>query len=199
MQTNKDLGNQIKNIFEGAEKSPDNSLWEKVNETLDKKADKRKRFLYFKLLAGIFLLGVLALLLLPEKNIFKTDDENLNHIENLKSEEGKNDSRQNLTNKDVLTNLEVNNLIKNYKDSLNNLKVVNIVTVAESATYNLDKNNSQTVSIKKKKPNSLDDFNVKSTYYYYNSETNKHLQTHDKAVIDSLVKDSAKLKDSIFM
>jgi hypothetical protein len=92
MASKEDIGKLIKKQFEGVEKSPANSLWEKIDGTLQKRKRNKRNFLLFFLLA--FIIGVSSFWFLDNFSLQTNSDGTFNTVEKstLENEIDKNNS-----------------------------------------------------------------------------------------------------------
>ncbi len=196
MENNKDIANQVKNVLEDGIKSPENSLWDKVNKTLDEKASRRKRIFYWRMAIGIFIPLLLLFIYLQVDGKQNAETQNINS-QTISSEVNTDSTElnKNISHSDSLLNVDQNSVQKSTTEIEE--KNHNSILV-EKKKHNEKSSKYNSKNSKNSEHDSMEGFKVKSTYYYFNSETNKHLQTNDKTVIDSLIKSSKEeVKDSI--
>ena len=197
MGNKKDIGKLFETKLNAGNKIPKDSLWEKINTSLDDEKRKRRRMLlYWWLGGGISVL--LGLFLLFGAGNFLNSNSQI-PLENKSSE-------QNSLSNSEKENSEVTITISK-KDSLQfnsngEEKLSKIENTNESETLNDSENLSKTTSKKKiqkgsSKGKSIDEtYTVSKKYYYYNSKDGKQIVTTNKNEIDSLISQQYKSLDS---
>ncbi|MDN3724516.1 outer membrane beta-barrel protein [Aequorivita sp. SDUM287046] len=83
MENKKDIGDFLKSKLDQGQRIPDESVWEKINTTLDRKSKRRKRA-FWLLLPTLTVFGILSLIMFQ-----KTDKSILNKDEKISVEEVK--------------------------------------------------------------------------------------------------------------
>lgn len=196
MGQKKDIGTLFKNKLNDAKITPKNSLWDKINTSLDEEKRKRKRILFYWWLgSGISVL--LGLFLLFGTGIFLNQNSQI-PLENNPLEQ-----------KPLLTSDKEHNdeTIKILKDSLkfknnDDEKLSKIDTENKHETLNDTESPSKKVSEKNiqkssSKRKSIDEiYTISEKYYYYNSKDGKQIITNNKNEIDSLISKQYKFLDS---
>ncbi len=195
MENRNNVEDSIKNALKNGAKSPSHSLWDKVNSTLDKEAKKRKKLFYFRLALGLFIPLLLVFIFIQLDG--KQESETINNGKETITSEVKNEnnaSKNYFSNSDSLQqknkNLESNAATEIDEDEKSSI-------IAESRSEKIETSKVISKKTQKSKHDSMEDYKIKSTYYYYNSDNNKHIKTHDKTVIDSLVRASKSVQDSL--
>ncbi len=196
MGNKKDIGKLFETKLSAGNKIPKESLWEKINTSLDEEKRKRKRLLiYWWLGGGISVL--LGLVLLFGAGNFLNQNSQI-PLENNSSEQNS-FSNFETENTDTIVNIskEDSFLIKNNGEE----KLPKIEDLNESVLNNSEE--PIKMSSKKKiqkgssKGKSIDEiYTVSEKYYYYNSKDGKQIITNKKQEIDSLVSQHYKSLDS---
>lgn len=107
MENKKDIGAFLKSKLDETTKAPNESLWEKINASLDRKEKRRKR-VFLLLFPTIAVLGILAFVIFQD-----TDKPFLNEKEKFSVEEIKGDLEENILNE------------KSTKESASEVKIEN--------------------------------------------------------------------------
>ena len=196
MKHNEDIGSVVEKKLKAAQKSPTNQLWERIDATLEKESKKRRRFVWF--FYGIS--GIVAVLLLfygikYGGNVTRDTVDKSKIISERDSEgtpEAVNDSSE------IITSTSTDNLNPNTEETSEASIDAKIPVDNEKTTKDVTKNslNNKKPKTSKKTTNIEESYEVKTTYYYYNSELDKQVQTHDKNIIDSLMQVTTNRLDS---
>lgn len=197
MGERKDIGQFFKDRLKEGKKSPKEDLWDKVNQSLDELAERKKSkrpywlaFIGIPILLGLFLYF----------NFFKEEERNLQTPETNRLTESPISPSKQILNEQ--------NDQASFSDSLENSeklkeKIINFQTNTEHPSENSTPNSSEIVSKNNtekpsKKSADIDEtFTVTKKYYYYNSENDEKWITTDKHKIDSLLSQEKKNLDSI--
>ncbi|MCG2418222.1 hypothetical protein K8089_04240 [Aequorivita sp. F47161] len=198
MAKKNDIGTLFENKLKEGEKAPNNTLWAKINTSLEKKERKRKKlFLYW--LTGGAIVGLIGLWM-----IFSTS---------FNATKSKIDSISNTVIKDTLNNIEVEN------DKTSDLNILNdslsskensAKKVLEITDLKLDSIHKTKTTLDKTSKNNLinplseknrieETFKVSEKYYYYNSRDGKQIVIENKNEIDSIISKSKIAADSIIV
>jgi hypothetical protein len=169
MEEQKDIGKLFKQHFNEAEVSAPEKSWEQINEALDKKERRRKRFfwLWFTVIGLVGLSGIYFGL------IQNNDNESTDHNTEITTEIDDSESIK----QEIIVKEEKENVGKSGIDSLD----------AISAK---DKDQQEPVAGKSEKNSDafIDSFTeVKTTYYYFRSSDEQKIITNDKNRVDSLI------------
>ena len=197
MGNKKDIGKLFETKLNAGNKIPKDSLWEKINLSLDEEKRKRKRILFYwwlgggiSVLFGLYLLFGGGNFLNPNTQIpLEQDSSEQNSFSN--SEKENLETTFNILEEDSLK-------FKN-KGEENLSKIEN---TNESGIVNNSEKTSKTTSEKKiqkgsQKRKSIDEtYTVSEKYYYYNSKDGMQIITTNKNEIDSLVSKQYKSLDS---
>lgn len=188
MKQEKDIGQFFKNKLNKGEKTASESLWEKINTSLNQEQRKRKKILFYWLIGGgsIVLLG---LFLLFNNGYFSQP--NSHSPERNASSVGEPFPASHKENNEVLMKISPidSSIIKNDQ----NEKLTKILLIEENSTISVPENPKKKNSEKKTKkstPKSKslgETFSVSEKYYYYNSRDGKQVITENKKEIDSLI------------
>lgn len=197
MKTKKDIGSHIEFTLKSAIKTPSSELWGRIENSLEQKK-KRRRFFLFWAMGGIGVLVVGGFVLFPLEQRMNSASETLeerNHSQ-LKKEL----AQPNAQDDETLT-LETTgdaSIVSAVDISEENEKIEQLDTSTNTSTYQYpeptQRNNKDTWDRQENK--------VKTTYYYYNSESNTNVSTLQKQELDSLVREKEQafqesLSDSI--
>lgn len=192
MGNKQDIGKLFEKKLGSGGKIPKESLWEKINTTLDEEKRKRRRILFYWWLGGgiSFLLGLFLLFgteNFPNENPKNTIENNLpeqkSHSNN---EKEKNESSMQITEGENYNEGEVSEI---EADLRNNPTKNTEKTAAKTSQKKIQKGNSTGKSID-------ETYTVSAKYYYYNSKDGKQIITGNKSEIDSLVSQHYKNLDT---
>lgn len=192
MENSNDIGKKIAQRLKGAEFTPDNAVWDKIEATLDRKKRRKRFFLFYTLGA----LGLLALLI-GFSNKFDNDEKPSEQEKPIMTATDTENHDGINKNKDSNVDTSENSVISEEISSEEDLK--NRIEDSEKEIP------QKKLSRKVKAGEVLDSFSQSSTtYYYFRSEDNREVITEDKEVIDSLmnavdkdIQKNMKRKDSI--
>ncbi|KXN98861.1 hypothetical protein LS48_09945 [Aequorivita aquimaris] len=187
MGEKKDIGKLFENKLNKGKKAPKNTLWEKINTSLDEEKHRRKRIFYYWISGGVILTLLGAFLLFGNSDFLKinsTVTKKYNEIlENTVS------SSEKVGNVKSTETLPIDSLSAELQDE----KLSKIATVEENQPVNSlqkseGKESINTSEKKVSKSKSLDEtFTVSEKFYYYNSRDGRQIVTQDKKEIDSLI------------
>ena len=187
MGEKKDIGKLFENKLNKGKKAPKNTLWEKINTSLDEEKHRRKRSFYYWISGGVILTLLGAFLLFGNSDFLKinsTVTKKYNEIlENTVS------SSEKVDNVKSTETLPIDSLSAELQDE----KLSKIATVEENQPVNSlqkseGKKSINTSEKKVSKSKSLDEtFTVSEKFYYYNSRDGRQIVTQDKKEIDSLI------------
>lgn len=187
MGEKKDIGKLFENKLNKGKKAPKNTLWEKINTSLDEEKHRRKRIFYYWISGGVILTLLGAFLLFGNSDFLKinsTVTKKYNEIlENTVS------SSEKVDNVKSTETLPIDSLSAELQDE----KLSKIATVEENQPVNSlqkseGKESINTSEKKVSKSKSLDEtFTVSEKFYYYNSRDGRQIVTQDKKEIDSLI------------
>jgi len=187
MGEKKDIGKLFENKLNKGKKAPKNTLWEKINTSLDEEKHRRKRIFYYWISGGVILTLLGAFLLFGNSDFLKinsTVTKKYNEIlENTVS------SSEKVGNVKSTETLHIDSLSAELQDE----KLSKIATVEENQPVNSlqkseGKESINTSEKKVSKSKSLDEtFTVSEKFYYYNSRDGRQIVTQDKKEIDSLI------------
>ncbi|MDC8000811.1 hypothetical protein POV26_07165 [Aequorivita todarodis] len=213
MGQKKDIGTFFETKLNGGKKTPNQSLWEKINLSLDEETRRRKRTLLYWLVGGGLFVSLGLFLLLSNGNFSQTNlhtDQNnilLNDQSNSNSEEKNNKTAieketsglsSEISKKDSLTvknNDETLSKIESTKENLEKDELANSKKTKQS-TKQISSGSKAKKDLSNKE--SIDEtFSVTTKYYYYNNEDGKRIITTDKNEIDSLIIRKHQSLDSI--
>ncbi|MDP2686708.1 MAG: hypothetical protein Q8O62_05770 [Aequorivita sp.] len=196
MGQKKDIGQFFETKLNAGKKIPNESIWEKINASLDEEKRKRKRLLLYWWLGGgiSFLLGLFLLFgigkFLNTHSQIPLENNSLEQKPFSTSDKEHNDETIKISEDSLKS--------KNIDDE----KLSKIETENEHKTLNNTGNPSKKVSEKERqksssKRKSIDEtYTVSEKYYYYNSKDGKQIVTNNKNEIDSLISKQYKSLDS---
>lgn len=200
----KDVGEFFENKLNKGKKIPSESLWEKINTSLDTEKLRKKRILFYWFLGGSIPIILGLLLLYSNINFSQShphEQKNQNPVVRQSdiSLEPDNKKIPEILKEDTLISTNKNEerlqkiVITNQDSKLNeNEKSTNITSkIQQKNSGNKSKNNIST-------DNAIDEnFTITKNYHYYNSENNKTIVTKNINEIDSLIFEQYKFLDSI--
>ena len=196
MGQKKDIGKFFENNLNQGKKAPDQSLWGKINTSLDEEERKRKRNLYYWLVGGAttVLLGLILLF----GNNFDAETSSTQEPDHIKLSD-QNGTAETDTDQTTFPKQDADSLrIQNSRDE----RLSKIATSKLEETQNANENVSKNSRKMKVKNNSSDKtsvdetFTVSKKYYYYNSKDGKQLVTTNKQDIDSIIAEAYKNIDT---
>ena len=201
MGQKQDIGKLFEDKLNSGTKKPSKNLWEKINTSLDVEKRRKKRIVYYWLIAGgiVGLLGVF--LIMSKENLFlKTSEQN--NISPLK----KQSTIYSETTLEEVVKAKPNLILTN--DTLlvldEDVEMLSKIIVANKESQLLDENTKQSNSQTHKNANPKsrrktfdESYKVSKKYYYYNSKDGKQLVTTNKEEIDSLISERHKSNDSL--
>lgn len=193
MRQKKDIGKLFETRLSEGNKIPKESLWEKINTSLDEEKRKRKRLLIYWWLGGGISVLLGSLLWFGAGNFLNQNSESPSENNSLEQNSFSN-SEIEKTQRISDTSEEDSLQFKiNGEERLSKIEKVN-----EADPINNNKNTLKTTSQKKiQKGKSIDEiYTVSEKYYYYNSKDGKQIVTTNKNEIDSLVSQQYKSFDS---
>lgn len=197
MGQKKDIGQFFENKLNDGKKTPNKSLWDKINTSLDEEKRRKKRILFYWFVGG-GLSVLLGLTILFGNGFFKNDNSST-LIENPPVVEDLNEKTKKENDEIIFQNIKKDSLVNKKED---NEKLSKLNEPSENLKHNEAVNSSEKKSQPKakgfssnKKP--VDEtFSVSEKYYYYNSRNGKQLVTENKKEIDSIVLEAYKKIDS---
>jgi len=198
MGQKKDIGKLFETKLSAGKKIPTESLWEKINTSLDEEKRKRKRILFYWWLGGGISV-LFGLYLLFGAGNFLNQNSQI-PPENNTSE---NNSFSNLEKENTETTLNISEEDSLQFKNKSEEKLSKIETTENLSTIIETENTSKTTSKKQNqkgssKGKSIDEiYTISEKYYYYNSKDGKQMVTANKNEIDSLVSQQYKSLDSV--
>ncbi len=201
MKNKEDIGTLFEKKLQGAQKTPSISLWDRVDETLNKKDKSRKRIFWYWTGGAITLL--LISLLYAVSPFFKTNGNPEKQQIEITLEGNKSEKSIDELPKD--SNLNTDTLAEKKSLEIDATKeIVSEITPLEEklktpVPTSKNKKHKSQVSKTNKSKNKFNDENVevKTTYYYYNSENDFRMETTNKKVIDSILNSTETQNDTI--
>ncbi|MEL6812081.1 MAG: hypothetical protein AAFP76_12175 [Bacteroidota bacterium] len=198
MEQKEDIGNILKEKLGAAQSSPKSGLWDRIENSLDKKDRKRRGFFFLWFTGGA---GVILLLLLlwSRGTTNRNQDSHSEEQKELITLNTDTLTTQPESQKDQIVSYRELEILN---DSLNEILEKKVDSVLKSQGTSLQE-------IKEIPPFSWDSveagmgsetgeyLSVKTTYEYYNSETGEFIETADKTIIDSLLQSSNIKLDSV--
>lgn len=195
MREMKDVGKIFENKLNVGKKEPSESVWEKINTSLDAERSRKKKFLY-TWLVGTGLISIFLLFLvfnnegLLQSNIpIQQDNIPIDNHSNISTEPSTERQGEENNFKEMNQNATsgVPNEIEGESNENSGIKsqMKEIGSEKESKIY------GSTTKIDNK------NFTVSKNYYYYDSKTGKTLVTQNKNKIDSLISKQHKSLDSV--
>ncbi len=197
MGNKKDIGKLFETKLSAGNKIPKESLWEKINTSLEEEKRKRKKLLFYWWLGGGISVLLGLYLMFGAGNFLNQNSQiplenNASELNTYSDSEKENtETTLNISDEDSLQ-------FKSNGDE----KLSKIENTDENGTVNNSKNSSKTTSENKIQKGSLkgksidETYTVSKNYYYYNSKDGKQIITSNKAEIDSLVSQQYKGLDS---
>lgn len=187
MGEKKDIGKLFENKLNKGKKAPKNTLWEKINTSLDEEKHRRKRIFYYWISGGVILTLLGAFLLFGNSDFLKINSTvTKKHNEILENTVSSSEKIDNVKSTETLP-------IDSLSAELQDEKLSKIATVEENQPVNSlqksqGKKSINTSEKKVSKSKSLDEtFTVSEKFYYYNSRDGRQIVTQDKKEIDSLI------------
>ncbi len=187
MGEKKDIGKLFENKLNKGKKAPKNTLWEKINTSLDEEKHRRKRIFYYWISGGVILTLLGAFLLFGNSDFLKINSTvTKKHNEILENTVSSSEKVDNVKSTETLP-------IDSLSAELQDEKLSKIATVEENQPVNSlqkseGKKSINTSEKKVSKSKSLDEtFTVSEKFYYYNSRDGRQIVTQDKKEIDSLI------------
>lgn len=187
MGEKKDIGKLFENKLNKGKKAPKNTLWEKINTSLDEEKHCRKRIFYYWISGGVILTLLGAFLLFGNSDFLKINSTvTKKHNEILENTVSSSEKVDNVKSTETLP-------IDSLSAELQDEKLSKIATVEENQPVNSlqkseGKKSINTSEKKVSKSKSLDEtFTVSEKFYYYNSHDGRQIVTQDKKEIDSLI------------
>lgn len=197
MGEKKDIGKLFENKLNKGKKAPKNTLWEKINTSLDEEKNRRKRIFYYWISGGVILTLLGAFLLFGNSDFLKINSTvTKKHNEILENTVSSSEKIDNVKSTETLP-------IDSLSAELQDEKLSKIATVEENQPVNSlqkseGKESINTSEKKVSKSKSLDEtFTVSEKFYYYNSRDGRQIVTQDKKEIDSLILKNKNELDSV--
>jgi hypothetical protein len=197
MGQKKDIGKLFATRLSEGKQIPKESLWEKINTSLDEEKRKRKRLLIYWWLGGGISVLVGLFLLFGAGNFLNQNSETPSENNYLEQNSFSNSEKENT---ETTINISEKDSLQ-FKDNAEE-KLSKIENINESKTLNNPETLSKKTSEKKiqkgsSKGKSIDEtYTVSKKYYYYNSKDGKQMVTSNKDEIDSLVSQQYKSLDT---
>jgi len=197
MDSREDIGKLMKERLGDKTKSPADGVWDKIEVSLNNRDRKKRGFLLFWLGTGT---GVsIALLLLF---LLSTSEETSSDI--LEDPIGKSSENASSTSEEFEVISEHSNhtttteeITGSTSETTNNPHTKLIGSEENSTDSPVKTNGSGSKNRNNKDPFLDDSVTVKTTYHYYNGATKEIIETTDKRIIDSLLKNNTLTKDSL--
>lgn len=187
MGEKKDIGKLFENKLNKGKKAPKNTLWEKINTSLDEEKHRRKRIFYYWISGGVIITLLGAFLLFGNSDFLKINSTvTKKHNEILENTVSSSEKVDNVKSTETLP-------IDSLSAELQDEKLSKIATVEENQPVNSlqkseGKKSINTSEKKVSKSKSLDEtFTVSEKFYYFNSRDGRQIVTQDKKEIDSLI------------
>lgn len=192
MTPENDIGNFIKEKLETAHRSPSDGLWDRVQSSLDRRRKRRTFFLLFASVAGIVLI-ILAVTLSGENDNTEMSDPTSEIVETKNSVENPQEN-----NTVIIDTIKASEILSEWSVS-NTDKTDNTRKSANTETEEVVEPKAREDNpTKVKYENSIEaGSEVTTTYYYYDGETDSDMETTDKAVIDSILRERAAYPETI--
>ena len=200
MGQKQDIGKIFENKLDAGKKNPTESLWEKINTSLDEEKRRRKRILFYWLVGG-GLSVLLGSFLLFGSEIFTPQNSKTPQQHNSLEQKLFTDSASEKEDMDApftISKVDSLNVEKNKERKLSKIEIFkndSIVGNNENPSTPNSKRKIQKGSANQK--GSFENYSVSKKYYYYNSRTGTQIETTDKSEIDSLVSEQYKTIDSV--
>tara|TARA_R110000851_G_scaffold298770_1_gene454327 strand:- start:42052 stop:42675 length:624 start_codon:yes stop_codon:yes gene_type:complete len=187
MGEKKDIGKLFENKLHKGKKVPKNTLWEKINTSLDEEKHRRKRIFYYWISGGVILTLLGAFLLFGNSDFLKINSTvTKKHNEILENTVSSSEKGDDFKSTETLP-------IDSISSEVQDEKLYKITTAEENPSVNSSQKLKEKKSINNAEKRtsiskSLDEtFTVSEKYYYYNSRDGKQIVTEDKKEIDSLI------------
>ncbi|MBZ0328051.1 MAG: hypothetical protein K8F54_10635 [Altibacter sp.] len=187
MKKKDDIGVLLKEKLAGIQKSPDAFLWNKINTTLDQEGKKRRRLMYLWF-TGVGIGSLFLLFFVFSPSLTRNNTTETPPIEDVTSIPAEKASK---SNRDVSSKEDNTVLPSNASETApNEMKL----DVPEKNTS--EENTKKKTRTDRKQGNQILLDSV-TTYRYYNSSDGTQVETTDKRIIDSLLINSKKIRDTI--
>lgn len=223
MDHKKDIGNLFKDRFQGAEKAPDKNLWDRLDNTLEKRDKKRRvaAWLWYGSAGLLLILFVSAVFFNNQKAatlnqpVVENTEENKNLL-NVSAENSEVNILENYAEKNNDVNFKIGKQKgqnqtgessipqsgnvkdlrnKNNPEASGEIKNKNEPQVVLSKNRLNNKAESATQKTQRKKETlSEEGLKITTTYNYYNSETDTASVHLNQIQMDSLIKANTELK-----
>ncbi|MGC1204476.1 MAG: hypothetical protein WA839_06280 [Flavobacteriaceae bacterium] len=181
MEHRKDIGALLKDRLDNAKKAPEQTLWERLDSSLDKREKKRRSIIWFWYGGA----GILLALLLLAGALVTTNSNKLDeNAPIISSEENR-----------MKPQIEMES-----ENPLNNTILTQEGTETKVAETIPKNSVTKTNDGSSKNPNTTGGFTVTTTHEYYNSDLDTTTTSKSKKLIDSLVATNKRvmaIKDSI--
>lgn len=198
MEKKEDIGMLLKKRLTEAEKAPDDTLWNRIEDSLDKRDRKRRGVIWFWV--GVSGLGLLLIILFTN-GFFSSEVDTVGDVstETEVSEKLKEQDSESLQNNEyTLPVIDENEKeLEETEKIIANSEEKSTPTSSESEAENSTATKNTIKKKAKKDPYSDEKVIVETTYHYYNSDTKEAIETTDKSVIDSLMNQAGVLVDSV--
>lgn len=165
MANKKDIGNAYKEQLDTYKVSPHNRVWDRIEEELDKK--ENKRIAYWKFSSGALLLLLLVSSVLYFYKNNQTEHTNTYSIENINEENNSSTSNHNPNNS--LKETPYSNKETSNSNITNTLANKNNVSTPENNSSLLPKNDQKNTAVKNSTPNLYKNIVINSNNSYVNN------------------------------
>ncbi|WP_310992498.1 hypothetical protein [Aequorivita marina] len=201
----KDVGKIFESKLKKGEKKPKESVWEKLNTSLDAKEARKKRTLYAWLVAAGLVCTMVFLLIYNTQTPLEKDGHKQNNntpktnlipvvtesaskkseaaIDTMESSKIINEASERPTGNEILTDS------KKYNEKAANSK--------SKPSFQSESSEDKSEARTTKENIETDSFIVSTTYYYYDSQSGKTITTTEKSKIDSLIAEQPKKIDTL--
>lgn len=209
MKNNEDIGALFEKKLHGVERTPSESLWDRVDATLNKKNKRRKRIFWYWMGGATFLL-IFALLYAVVPFSMINDNSEKQTIELTTDSDVQKKASEEEPTRNEKSDVELKPIDEgNSKENLTTETASKeLLSEKNRMKENSSENEKTGTPIKKRKATSSeknrsnnkmadDGYEVKTNYYYYNGENDEHIKTSDKNTIDSLLNNTENQIDEV--
>ena len=199
MGQKQDIGKLFENKLGEGKKNPTESLWEKINTSLEEERRKRKRTLIYWLMGGGLLVVFGSFLFFGSENFESQNSERPQRLDSLEQKlfTDSVSKEQSTDSTFIISKVDSMNFDKNKEQNFSKIEVFkkdSLVSNTENSSTTSSKRKIQKSSANQK--GLYENYSVSKKYYYYNSRTGTQIETANKSEIDSLVSEQYRTVDS---
>lgn len=213
MGQKKDIGELVEKKLSKGKEKPHESVWERINSSLETERLRKKRVLYSWLVGTGLFSALLLFIALNNEGLLQSnfpkqqnDIPLTNHSSNSSEQSTEKTGEESYTNEVLKTAKEDTSIITREEEKRTSEFAVtneNLKLDEKEGVSSLKPKIKQYDSKKKVKNNRStgdtfdEDYRVTKNYHYYNSKMKQTIVTQDKREIDSLISEQNKSLDSI--